>query len=380
MPLTEQRNLTRRHGFPETQSAAGLPADGEESHLSSLDRLADNQVALADGSVHALDGLTRDDLRALQWQQEREFARRILAAPKGSSERSRVTCQAYSSVTRILARVHGNMDRPLVMGMHPRQGRLVLDLLRRQQERGQSARFFEIGYGTGTLLKIVADAGFPMAGIEVASAMRQQAVEQIGLQHASRLHLGDFLTCKAPLADGPWSLVYWNDVFEHIPPDEIGDWLQRIHEMLTPGGQLVTITPNWHCRPSDVTVAVCPPRTVAAGLHLKEYTLVEVSDMLRRAGFARVATPLVVLPRQVALCGSGLIGLKRRLEPILEWLPFRFAKLLCRGMGLTCTVATKGYSHSQRMRPAPRTPLTENAANVTSTKDAAHPFQGVPHG
>ena len=178
---------------------------------------------LADGSVHALDGLARDELLALQWQQEQEFARQILAAPKGSSARSRATCQAYDSATRILARVQGSMDRPLLMGMHPRYGRLVLDLLRRQRRRGQSARFFEIGYGTGTLLKIVAGAGFPIAGIEVASAMRQQAIGQVGPEYASCLHLGEFLQCEAPLADGPWSLVYWNNVFEHIPPDEIGD-------------------------------------------------------------------------------------------------------------------------------------------------------------
>ena len=271
--------------FPETQSAVGLSPGGKESGVWSIRRPADDQVVLADGSVCTLDGLTPDELLALQWRAGAKFARQILAAPKGSWERSRVTCQAYSSVTRILARVQGNADRPLVMGMHPRQGRLVLDLLRRQQQRGQAARFFEIGYGTGTLLKIVADAGFLMAGIEVASALREQAIAQIGPKHASSLHLGDFLKCKAALADGPWSLVYWNDVFEHIPPDEIGDWLERIHEMLRTGGQLVTITPNWHCRPADVTKAICPPRTAAKGLHLKEYTLVEISDMLRRAGF-----------------------------------------------------------------------------------------------
>ena len=143
-------------------------------------------------------------------------------------------------------------------------------------------------------------------------------------------------------ADGPWSLIYWNDVFEHIPPDEIGDWLQRIYQMLPPGGQLVTITPNWLCRPSDVTGRICPPRTEAEGLHLKEYTLAEVSGMLRRTGFTHVATPLVVMPQQIVLCGNGLIGLKRLLEPSLERLPYRFARLLCRGLGLSCTVATKG--------------------------------------
>ncbi len=76
-------------------------------------------------------------------------------------------------------------------------------------------------------------------------------------------------------------------------------------------------------------------------MHLKEYTLVEVSDMLHRAGFKDVATPLLVVPRQVVLCGRGLIGLKRLSEPSLERLPFRFAKLLCRGLGLSCTIATK---------------------------------------
>ena len=66
--------------------------------------------------------------------------------------------------------------------------------------------------------------------------MQVQAIEQVGPKHASRLYLGEFLMCQAPLADGPWSLVYWNDVFEHIPPDEIAEWLRRIHEMLAPAG------------------------------------------------------------------------------------------------------------------------------------------------
>jgi 2-polyprenyl-3-methyl-5-hydroxy-6-metoxy-1,4-benzoquinol methylase len=314
---------------------------GEESDTRANQRVADDQVVLADGSIQILTALARDELLALQWQQEREFARQIVASAKGSAARSRATCQAYDTVTRILAHVQQSTSRPLVMGMHPRYGRLVLDLLRHQRRRGQSARFFEIGYGTGMLLKIIADGGFPVAGIEVSDAMRQKAIAEVGPKHAAGLHLGEFLTCGALLADGPWNMVYWNDVFEHIPPDEIGDWLRRIHEMLAPGGQLVTITPNWHRRPSDVTAAICPPRTEAAGLHLKEYSLVEVSDMLRRAGFARVATPLVVMPRQIVLCGYGLISVKRVLEPSLEWLPFSLAKLLCRGLGLSCTIATK---------------------------------------
>ncbi len=64
------------------------PVDGEGSGLWAIQRPADNHVFLADGSACALDGLARDELLALQWRQEREFARQILAAPKGSSERA----------------------------------------------------------------------------------------------------------------------------------------------------------------------------------------------------------------------------------------------------------------------------------------------------
>jgi SAM-dependent methyltransferase len=302
---------------------------------------AGHEVVLADGSLRSLAGLSRDELLTLQWDQERAFARKILAAPKGSSARARVTQQAYDTVTQIFAAVKGNQGGPLVMGLHPRNERMVLDLLAKQRKRGLEARFFEIGFGSGMLLKGVRDAGFPFAGLEVSAVMRQQAIEVLGPEHRSQLHLGDFLHLEVLVSDGPWSLVYWNDVFEHVPPDEIGDWLARIYRMLSPGGQLVTITPNWHMRPSDVTGVLCPPRTEAAGLHLREYTLREVGSMLRRAGFERVATPLAISRPRALLCGRGLFGLKRFLEPALEWLPFRPARLVCRGLGLSCTIATK---------------------------------------
>ena len=308
---------------------------------SAIASEAENRVVLADGSDRTLTGLSRDELLALQWEQERAYARRILAAPKGSAARTEVMGHAYDTVTQIFAAVQGNLGAAPIMGVHPRHGRMVVELLHRQRQRGMDARLFEIGFGAGKLLRTVRDAGFPFAGIEISRTMRENALQLLGPEHESRLYLGDFLRDEAPAAAGPWSLIYWNDVFEHIPPDEIGDWLRRIYRMLPPGGQLLTITPNWHVRPSDVTAAVRPPRTEATGLHLKEYTLREISGMLARAGFARIATPLVVLPKRMVLCGRGLIGLKWALEPALEWLPFAAARLACRGFALSCTIATK---------------------------------------
>ncbi len=302
---------------------------------------AGREVLLAGGDVRRLEGLSRDELLALQWAQERQFAAQILAAPKGSTLRSQATHQAYDTVTSILAAAQDRQHSPLVMGLHPRQVRLVLDLLRRQRRRRLNVRFFEIGYGAGMLLEEVRRAGFPFAGIEVSAAMQTMAVQRLGPEARPQLHVGNFLDEDRPATGGPWSLVYWNDVFEHIPPDEIGDWLARIHHMLAPGGQLLTITPNWHVRPSDVTVAFCPPRTAAAGLHLKEYTLREVRELLRRAGFQSIVTPLAITRGRMVLCGSGGLRCKCLFEPALEWLPFGLARLLSRGMGLNCTIATK---------------------------------------
>ncbi len=299
------------------------------------------EVVLADGARRSLAGLTRDELIALQWQQENAFAVRIIASPKGSTLRAEVTCQAYDTVTSILAAVRETGAGSLVMGLHAKQERLVLELLAEQKRQGLAASFFEIGYASGKLLKRVGDAGYALAGIEISGAMRDMALRLLGQEHGDRLYLGDFLGLDPSAAKNRFSLIYWNDVFEHIAPDEIGDWLKRIHEMLMPGGQLVTITPNWHMRPSDITLAFHPPRTEAAGLHLKEYSLREVTRLLGEAGFERVATPLVVNSNRIVLCGNGLQRLKCFCEPALEWLPYPVARLACRGLGLSCTIATK---------------------------------------
>jgi SAM-dependent methyltransferase len=298
-------------------------------------------LRLADGSTVDLAGMSRQELLTIQWNQERTFARQILAAPKGSPARAEATRRAYDTVPRIFAAVEGLDGAGPAMGYHPRQGRLVIARLARHRRCGLPARLFEIGYGNGALLKQVADAGFAVAGIEVAPTLHDEACRLLGPAHATELLVGDFLREEAVVAAAPFGVVYWNDVFEHIPPDEILDYLRRIHQMLAAGGELVTITPNWHIRPSDVTADIAGPRAEAAGLHLKEYTLCEVTRLLREAGFRRVTAPLAVTHQRIVLCGSGLAGLKRLVEPGLERLPYRLARLLCRGMGLSTTIAVK---------------------------------------
>ncbi len=318
-----------------------LPVEPSEESSKIAEPTPLPEVMLADGRWQSLAELSVEQLQQLQWEQEQKFALAIRSLPKGSNDRALVIGQAYDTVCAILA-AQMPAGEPLVMGLDPRYGRLVVELLNQQINRGIGRPcFFEIGYGSGVMLKEVRDHGFQSSGIEVSATMRDEALGVLGEKFADRLLLGDLRGVTKESLPGRPSLFYWNDVFEHICPDEISDYLDKIYELLMPGGQLVTITPNWLLRPSDVTGDFCPPRTEANGLHLKEYRLAEVTTLLKQAGFRRVAAPLVVSRKRIYQFGSGLRLPKQWIEPLLDKLPVRPAHLLCRGLGLSCTIATK---------------------------------------
>ncbi len=299
-------------------------------------------IQLVDGTVRDLDTVDPAELDRLQWEQERAYAEAIRKAPRGSEERALAFRNGYDTVTQILARRAGaNVQDGLVMGFSPRYVRLVTRLLKQQsRHRARPARLFEVGYGSGVMLAAAVRAGYDVAGIEVSQNMQQQAQSRLPEEWHPHLHLGDFLSLDLA-GQEPFQVAYWNDVFEHLPPDESIDFLRKIYALLSPGGVLLTITPNWHLRPSDITFEHKPPRSTAEGFHLKEYTLREMRDVLRTAGFSRVTMPWFVTKKNSYLCGSGGLNCKCWFEPALEKLPFKLSRLLCRGLALNCTLAWK---------------------------------------
>jgi SAM-dependent methyltransferase len=296
-------------------------------------------ITLSSGDLLDISQLDSDELQELQWREERAYAAQIGASAAGSQERKDLYRRGYDAVTTIYARNIDRSGKGLVMGYDRRYATVVRQLLARSNwQRSRPARVFEIGYGCGALLAEL--PGLDLAGIEVSATMREQAQRRLGEDHPARLYLGDFLTHDLA-AESNCDLVFWNDVFEHLVPDEVPHFLHRIYDLLAPGGYLVTITPNWHMRPSDITMDFCPPRTTAIGFHLKEYSLREVTSRLRDAGLSRVATPLFITHKRIFLAGSGLAGAKRLFEPLLEWAPFRLARVACRALGLSCTIAQR---------------------------------------
>lgn len=307
-------------------------------------------VVAVDGTQHAVSEFTFSELVDFQCQQEPLFARAIEATEKGSDARREITQKAYTTICTILEQMATRFpedygvtaDAGFAMGMDHRYGDLILRLLASQTQDGVEGGLFEVGFSSGVLLKQIARHGYQVGGLEVVEELRQQAKNKLAAEHHSRLLVGDF--CKLDLTEhvGRYSLVYWNDVFEHIPVDEIVDYVKVIHSLLAPGGKLVTITPNWHMRPSDVTDVFKPPRSEAVGFHLKEYTSREVCHVVTQAGFASVETPTFISRNKIYLGGGPqLTKIKNTFEPLLEWMPYSVAVQCCRRFGLNCTIATK---------------------------------------
>jgi hypothetical protein len=75
--------------------------------------------------------------------------------------------------------------------------------------------------------------------------------------------------------------------------------------------------------------------------YLKEYRLAEVNGLLKQAGFRRVTTPLLATRRRLVMCGGGGRVVKQFVESWIDRLPVRAAQLLCRGLAMSVTIATK---------------------------------------
>ena len=308
-------------------------------------------IELCDGSIINIDGLQVPELRELQWEQERAYAGRICSAPKGSPEREQITQKGYEAIGTILLKIR-QLESPgeNVHDFSPSSSagresmaKILASLLEKRAALVNRRPFlFEIGCGSGNTLSLLANAGYEVGGIEPAPNLLEMTQKKLPEECAKNLFCGTFLRHELWGQQKSIDAIVWEHVMEHIPTDEIADYLSRTYELLVPGGMLVTSTPNWHRRPSDITLLFDGPRSEPKGFHLKEYTLREMVQLLKEAGYQRVYTPLLRLPsQQIILVRGGLAAAKIFFEPWLEYFPFRLARILCQGLGLEFTIAVK---------------------------------------
>lgn len=105
----------------------------------------------------------------------------------------------------------------------------------------------EIGCATGAVLECLADLGMLAQGLDISELARAGARDDI----RPRIHLGDLLTVTLP---HPYDVVYGMDVFEHLNPNRLDEYLRRVADLLTPDGVFMTNLPAFGADPVFGTV------------------------------------------------------------------------------------------------------------------------------
>jgi Domain of unknown function (DUF4214)/Methyltransferase domain len=87
-------------------------------------------------------------------------------------------------------------------------------------------RALELGCAAGAVLQCLDDAGVAAEGVEISAMAIAKASPQI----RERIHRGDLLTMNLP-AD--YDMVFGLDVFEHLNPNRIDEYLSRLAALTT---------------------------------------------------------------------------------------------------------------------------------------------------
>jgi SAM-dependent methyltransferase len=93
----------------------------------------------------------------------------------------------------------------------------------------------DLGCGRGEFLHGFAELGFRATGFDRA---RPEAP-----RFSEKVVVGDYEQGGLPFADGEFSVVFNKSVFEHVR--EISPLLRECHRVMTPGGRLVSLVPDW---------------------------------------------------------------------------------------------------------------------------------------
>jgi SAM-dependent methyltransferase len=192
-----------------------------------------------------------------------------------------------------------------------------------------TATFMEVGPGDCSLALSVSDHVKRVYAVDVSDALLGQTPRPQNFEFVSTNGV------DIPVAPGSVHIAYSNQVLEHLHPEDAQYHLRALHEALVPGGQFICITPNRLSGPWDISRYF---DDVPKGLHLREYTIGELVDLLRACGFhvrlflayQGYRLPSIVSERAV-----------RRVERLLEKLPKQMRRPLATPLVAVKVIATK---------------------------------------
>ena len=229
-----------------------------------------------------LSNLSIDELNQLQYAEEKKYAELIRGCAAFSEERARITAEAYAKAAEFVDERNARSGAVRAYGADA----LYISFIKSAAEHLRALRgtdgelvFYEAGVGTGYIVRALGEEpGLKIYGCDVY--LTEELKKEFPYLHEASLKRS-----LESLPDDFIDLIYWNDVMEHMPADEIEFLLKLLARKCKPGGLLITITPSAYNGPHDITRLADPSAKVAHGLHLKEYALKDVLNLYKKTGW-----------------------------------------------------------------------------------------------
>ena len=254
---------------------------------------------------------------------EKELAARLRLA--GKKERRHLYTTVYDELFR---RVPDHPQLVLKRDTEARRREVLERLGLLGNYLHADATYLEIGPGDCAL---AIEAARRVQKVFAVDVSREIAA---GVRLLSNLELVISDGCSIPVPVSSIDVAYSDQLMEHLHPDDAAEQLANIYRALKPGGVYLCITPNRWSGPHDISRYF---DEIATGFHLREYTVSELTRMLRGAGFGRL---------RVLVGGGGShipvpVASVKILEQLLGLLPSRFGRTLARRLPLRVILGAK---------------------------------------
>lgn len=254
------------------------------------------------GELRSLDQLRE------HYQVEKELAGRLRETSQ--EERRHLYTALYDELFRRVPH-HPMLTQKVSSSERSRRVTAQLRFLWRFLHR--EATFLEIGAGDCALSFAVAGLVKRVYAVDVSAEITKNTTPPDNFQ----LILSD--GCSIDLPRSSVDVAYSYQLVEHLHPDDASKHLENVCQLLTPGGVYVCLTPNRLNGPHDISWHF---DDVASGFHLREYTVIELSRLFRKAGFHKVNAYVAVKGVHV----KGPLFLFWFLEQLISALPSSFRK------------------------------------------------------